>query len=83
MRKIPTGLSASLDHQRAPCRLVYRWQARKTKFYNPFGFCQNCQKPVSKHQLNCHGCLEDARWLKQQEQDYHDTLASIRADWFR
>ena len=83
MRRIPTGLSVRLNRQKAPQIKVDRWQARKTKFYNPQGVCQVCQKPVSKHQLTCHGCLEDASWLTQQEQDYHDTLASIRADWYR
>ena len=83
MRRIPTGLSASLDHQRAPQSKVYRWQARKTKFYNPQGVCRMCQKPVTKHQLICYTCVEEARWLAKEEDDYRDTLASIRADWYR
>ena len=59
------------------------WLQRKKKCYNPQALCRHCHQPVSKHKKFCPGCISQMRYQAEDDRDYHDTLASIRADWHR
>jgi hypothetical protein len=63
-------------------RLIFRWQQRKGKCYNPQGLCVRCGCPTaSKHDQHCQACLTLFRYQGEDEADYQDTIDSVRGDW--
>jgi hypothetical protein len=83
MKRVPKSFKNFLYNNSVPQGVILGWKIRKLKYYNPNGKCRYCSQAVSKQQHICWQCTQEERWQREETLDYHDTINSIRSDWYR